>query len=271
MNIVYSPKIPYGELLLEDFLESSRMFCVKLRFHVPVFGLDVNSLSIVNGSSGTFKRVDDNTYLYYISPFNYGLVSVYLAENVCFNIEGVGNARSNVVYFDYKSPSNILQDDLRIHRPQESWIGEEGGSVILSNSPKLGILYSPTIPNGVIRYNGCLGDELTIVVDFHIPVLGIGINSLLVSNGNVSGCKPFGNMSYLYTISIIRYGIVSVYLLENSCRTVDGVANIRSNIFYFDHKSPVNVKSDDSRIHRPQDTLVKRQVKNNKIVINFTK
>ena len=214
MNFVFTPTIPYGELTSDSFNSSAGTVKVYLHFQIPVIGLNINSLSIVNGEVTTFTDLGNNNYSFDISALNYGFLEIFLPENICHTNAGVFNPKSNILYFDYRAPIKTFVD-VRIYtpaaEPQKTFVKNNRISVTIENL--VDDTNSECVLSAIETY---ITGIFKVSVRFSKKIKTFAAKDIEITNGKILSFKQ--ETDYIYGFSVIpqNFGEVTIKVLENT-------------------------------------------------------
>ena len=176
------------------------IFTVDANFSEPVSGLDINEITVTNGTVSNFNG-SGSSYSFTITPSNFGNVSVNIPSGVAENNNGITNSTSNTLQIDYQNNNS------------------GNPTVILST--------------GSLTVSG----DFVVNIEFNESVNDLTLAEVNVTNGEKSNPAGFGT-SYSFTVSPTEFGIVSIVIPAGSAFDNDNNPNLVSNILEVNYPDP---------------------------------
>ncbi|MDB5388337.1 MAG: hemagglutinin/hemolysin-related protein, partial [Planctomycetaceae bacterium] len=157
------------------------------QFTEAVSGFSASDITLSNGTAGTFKVVDADTYTLLVVPVASGVVSVNVAANVAQNTAQNGNtAASAAVTFDQSSPGLTIT------------------------------------PNATLTNAG----SISFTFQFTEPATGFTASDILLSNGIAGTFTAVDADTYTLSVTPTANGVVGVNVSANAATDLAGNGNL---------------------------------------------
>ncbi len=201
LEVNYVDDVAPNPILSTANAQITSAFTVDINFNESITGLSLDDFNVNNCTLSDLSG-SGSDYSFLVTPINYGLVTINLAENLVEDEQGNGNLASNILEVDYI-------DD---------------------------VAPNPTLSTA----NSQIASAFTVNISFSETITGLSLGDFSVDNCTLSALTGSGS-GYSFLATPVNYGLVTISLAENLVEDEQGNGNLASNILevtYVDDVAP---------------------------------